>query len=163
MLNDLISVLLRCKMMTSRKTENARKSGFKKNGLQIITRERVRFNTWEMLLHRLSPICVSRSNSLIFNFANKKRVWQEVHSKCCSTWTAARRKTVLSLSWDEWQSTVLWHSSVASRPFRSPFRMRKATGRKARVPKHGTSIWLWIKSRCKSSSTISAYPSVEHT
>ena len=25
-----------------------------------------------MLLHRLSPICVSRSNSLIFNFANKK-------------------------------------------------------------------------------------------
>ena len=45
MLNDLISVLLRCKMMTSRKTENARKSGFKKkNGLQIITRERVRFN-----------------------------------------------------------------------------------------------------------------------
>jgi|GEM_PF-2982930 hypothetical protein len=45
MLNDLISVLLRCKMMTSRKTENARKSGFKKNGLQIITRERVRFNT----------------------------------------------------------------------------------------------------------------------
>ena len=71
-LNDLISVLLRCKMMTSRKTENARKSGFKKNGLQIITRERVRFNIWEMLLHRLSPICVSRSNSLIFNFANKK-------------------------------------------------------------------------------------------
>ena len=25
-----------------------------------------------MLLPRLSPICVSRSNSLIFNFANKK-------------------------------------------------------------------------------------------
>lgn len=25
-----------------------------------------------MLLHRLSPICVSMSNSLIFNFANKK-------------------------------------------------------------------------------------------
>ena len=25
-----------------------------------------------MLLHRLSPICISRSNSLIFNFANKK-------------------------------------------------------------------------------------------
>ncbi len=23
-------------------------------------------------MHRLSPICVSRSNSLIFNFANKK-------------------------------------------------------------------------------------------
>ena len=55
------------------KRENAKKSGFKKkNGLQIITRERVRFNIWEMLLHRLSPICISRSNSLIFNFANKK-------------------------------------------------------------------------------------------
>lgn len=44
-LNDLISELLRCQMMTSRKSENAKKSEFKKkNGLQIITRERVRFN-----------------------------------------------------------------------------------------------------------------------
>ena len=32
-----------------------------------------------MLLHRLSPICVSRSNSLIFNFANKKN---EYGKKC---------------------------------------------------------------------------------
>ena len=32
----------------------------------------MRFNICRMLFHRLSPICVSRSNSLIFNFANKK-------------------------------------------------------------------------------------------
>lgn len=44
-LNDLISELLRCQMMTSRKIGKRKKSGFKKkNGLQIITRERVRFN-----------------------------------------------------------------------------------------------------------------------
>ena len=100
-----------------------------------------------MLLHRLSPVYVSRSNSLIFNFANKKRVWQEVHSKCCPTWTAARRKTVLSPSWNEWQSMVLWRSLVESRPFRKPFGMQKATEPKARVyvvkQKHAT--WAPIK------------------
>ena len=40
--------------------------------MQIITQEDVRFNTCRTLLHRLSPFCVSRFNSLIFNFANKK-------------------------------------------------------------------------------------------
>jgi len=40
--------------------------------LQIITQEDVRFNTCRTLLHRLSPFCVARFNSLIFNFANKK-------------------------------------------------------------------------------------------
>ena len=40
--------------------------------MQIITQEDVRFNTCRTLLHRLSPFCVARFNSLIFNFANKK-------------------------------------------------------------------------------------------
>lgn len=40
--------------------------------MQIITQENVRFNTCRSLLHRLSPICVSRYNSLSNNFANKK-------------------------------------------------------------------------------------------
>ena len=43
----------------------------------------------------------------------KKRVWQEVHSKCCSTWTGVRRKTALSPSWDGWQSTGLWHRKLS--------------------------------------------------
>ena len=40
--------------------------------MQIITQEDVRFNTCRTLLHRLSPFCVARFNSLIFNFANLK-------------------------------------------------------------------------------------------
>ena len=40
--------------------------------MQIITQEDVRFNTCRTLFHRLSPFCVARFNSLIFNFANKK-------------------------------------------------------------------------------------------
>ncbi len=44
-LNNLISELLRFQMMTSRKIGIRKKSRFKKkDGLQIITRERVRFN-----------------------------------------------------------------------------------------------------------------------
>ena len=40
-----------CVILKAEKAENAKKSGFKKkNGLQIITRERVRFNIWEMLM-----------------------------------------------------------------------------------------------------------------
>lgn len=57
----------------------------KKNGLQIISREEMRFDIHRMLFYCLSLICVSMFNSLIFNFTNKKRVWQEVYSKCCST------------------------------------------------------------------------------
>ena len=53
----------------------------------------------------------------VITLQTKKRVWQEVHSKCCSTWTAARRETALSPSWDEWQSTGLWRSSVANKVF----------------------------------------------
>ena len=53
----------------------------------------------------------------IITLQTKKRVWQEVHSKCCSTWTVARRETALSPSWDEWQSTGLWRSSVANKVF----------------------------------------------
>lgn len=44
-LNNLMLELLRFQMMTSQKSEYAKKSRFKKkDGLQIITRERVRFN-----------------------------------------------------------------------------------------------------------------------
>ncbi len=93
-------------MMTSRKSgKRKKKSGFKKkNGLQIITRERVRFNIWEMLLHRLSPICISRSNSLIFNFANKKKKTSMARSTFKVLFYvngSKEKKTVLSPSWDE--------------------------------------------------------------
>ena len=40
--------------------------------MQIITRGKVRFNTRRTLFHRLSPICISRFNSLIISFALKK-------------------------------------------------------------------------------------------
>ena len=44
-LNDLMSESLRCQMMTSRKIGKRKEKRIKKkNGLQIITRERVRFN-----------------------------------------------------------------------------------------------------------------------
>lgn len=57
----------------------------KKNGLQIITRRMVIFNTPCCIWQLVAQVGISRSNSLSNNFANKKRVWQEAHSRFCST------------------------------------------------------------------------------
>ncbi len=73
----------------------------KKNGLQIITRRMVIFNTPCCIWQLVAQVGISRSNSLSNNFANKKRVWQEAHSKVLFYVNGSKEKTVLSPSWDE--------------------------------------------------------------
>ena len=154
-LNDLISESLWCQMMTSRKIGKRKESGFKKkNGLQIITRKRVRFNIREMLLHRLSPICVSMSNSLIFNFANKKNEYGKkyIQSAVLRERQQGERRYCPHHGTSDNQRYCGAVQLQADHP-ENPLGCERQPSQRQECRSNGTSIWHWTTSRRKSSST----------